>query len=199
MKTSYFALQDKLNNLDNCVAISIGLRGYRGKIRQAKELCPIWNMLKHGYNYKEYIQLLEDRHLNPSNIYNKYKNEILVCWEKDYTKCHRRFIARWIKENLNIKIPEFKIEEFEIMKEKEHYYEQLKSYSKIIYTLDYEISNLIESIIPLCHPNFKYDKFVFCEEKRKEDLFYLREVLDNKRKERDKYLDEIIKIKEFEK
>lgn len=106
MKTSYYAKQDK-NNFKNCIGISIGMKWYKEKLSQAKELCPEWKMVKKGYSYEEYVSLLEKRGLTPKSIYQKYKDKILLCWEKDPTKCHRRFLARWLKEELNIDVREY--------------------------------------------------------------------------------------------
>jgi hypothetical protein len=111
MKTSYYAKQEKYNFKD-CISISIGMKWYKGKLPQAKELAPTWKMVMKSkqsgkiYPYQEYISLLQRRGLNPQSIYKKYKGKILLCWEKDPSTCHRRYLARWIEETLGIKLTE---------------------------------------------------------------------------------------------
>ena len=41
----------------------------------------------------------------------KYKDKVILCWEKDPTNCHRRMLAKWLEDNLKISIPEYKVRE----------------------------------------------------------------------------------------
>jgi len=54
--------------------------------------------------------------LDAREIYNRLKDMVLLCWEdpkweKGRTTgdffCHRRIVAKWIKEQLNIDVPEW--------------------------------------------------------------------------------------------
>jgi hypothetical protein len=63
-------------------------------------------------NYREYVLA----HLDPREIYEKLKDTVLLCWEdpkweKGRTSgdffCHRRIVAKWIQEKLNIMVPEW--------------------------------------------------------------------------------------------
>jgi len=64
-------------------------------------------MLKQGYTKDEYLNLLDERIDNPPEIYEQLKDNILCCWEKDGSKCHRRYAAEWFESKLSgIEIPE---------------------------------------------------------------------------------------------
>jgi hypothetical protein len=90
----------------NAVGISIGVpKNFTGSV--AKELCPTWQMVKHGYTYREYVDLLIWRGVDPRDTYERYKGKIMLCYEGDPTKCHRRYLARWLKETLGIEVPEY--------------------------------------------------------------------------------------------
>lgn len=56
--------------------------------------------------------------LDPQEIYNKFKDKVLLCWEPSGEFCHRRIIAKWIKSNLEIEVPEWDIKDINIKKEK---------------------------------------------------------------------------------
>ncbi len=64
-------------------------------------------MVKHGYDYEEYRSKVL-KNLNAQMIYKKYKDKILLCWEKDASGCHRRMVAKWIFEELGINVYEDK-------------------------------------------------------------------------------------------
>lgn len=49
--------------------------------------------------------------LNPQDIYNRFKNNVLLCWEPPGEFCHRRIVAKWIEENLGIEVPEWNIKD----------------------------------------------------------------------------------------
>lgn len=110
MFTSYYAKQKK-NNFKDCVAISIKIP-YWYKGDSDNELIPTLEMLnkyketKKIYLYNEFIFLLIERGVTAESIYEKYKDKILCCWEKDVNSCHRGYIAIWIEKELNIKVKE---------------------------------------------------------------------------------------------
>ncbi len=60
--------------------------------------------------------------LNPQEIYDTLRNNVLLCWEESGF-CHRFIVARWIWENLSIEVPEWNKEDEEI--------EQMKKDKKI--------------------------------------------------------------------
>jgi len=46
--------------------------------------------------------------LEPSDIYNELKDKVLLCYEDSNEFCHRFLVAKWIKQELNIEISEWK-------------------------------------------------------------------------------------------
>jgi len=81
-------------------------------------------------NQKKYEQLYKENvlsKLDPQKIYNMFRDNVLLCWEepifdKNYNIinegdgfCHRHIISKWIWENLNIEIKEWR-KENEIIK-----------------------------------------------------------------------------------
>jgi uncharacterized protein YeaO (DUF488 family) len=58
--------------------------------------------------YMEWIQKVFD----PQSLYEKLKNNffekdiVLLCFEKKGEFCHRRLLAKWLEEALNITVPE---------------------------------------------------------------------------------------------
>jgi hypothetical protein len=106
LKTSYFAKPGIQENPD---ALSIALYAPRwwGKGRRFKLLAPTPDMLKQGYTKEEYFNLLDERINNPAEIYEQINDKIICCWEKDGSKCHRRYAAEWFEAKLpGIEIPE---------------------------------------------------------------------------------------------
>lgn len=88
------------------VAISIGIPSwYKG--RRCLDLAPSRAMLKMtAEEYDEHYAAKLAR-LDPVQIYNRLgKDAILLCWEKPFEKCHRRWVAEWLEEALGIEIPE---------------------------------------------------------------------------------------------
>lgn len=69
-----------------------------------------------NYNYKEdgdeefytkqYYKEVLDK-LDPKEIYDEIgEDSVLLCWEKPGSFCHRRIVAKWLEDNLSIKIEE---------------------------------------------------------------------------------------------
>jgi len=48
--------------------------------------------------------------LDPQEIYDKLKENVLLCWEISGF-CHRFIVARWIEENLGIEVTEWNIKD----------------------------------------------------------------------------------------
>jgi uncharacterized protein (DUF488 family) len=47
--------------------------------------------------------------LDPQQIYNMFKNNVLLCWEDKSNFCHRKIVAQWLTENTGFKVPEWDI------------------------------------------------------------------------------------------
>lgn len=116
MKTSYFAKIRKIlkeNQSADIVAISRTTpAGYNGKT--APELFPSAKLLSdyknNLINEEEYTVRYKNEvllKLDLNEIYNKYKNSILICWEGTGKFCHRRIIADEIKTQLGISVEEY--------------------------------------------------------------------------------------------
>lgn len=77
--------------------------------------------IKHGLiDEKEYEKQYREKilsKLNPSTIYNTFKDNVLLCWEKSGEFCHRLIVAKWLEESLGVKILEWEqeIEENQII------------------------------------------------------------------------------------
>ena len=117
MKTSYyFSNRIRAPEL-NLVGISNthpkGLDWLNG-LRLYRPLCPGWDLVKTYKNGKitrdEYVYLYHQEILNrldPSKVYEDLgEDAILLCWEKPGIFCHRRIVAQWLYDNLQIKVNE---------------------------------------------------------------------------------------------
>ena len=111
VKTSYFSKY----KLSNGVSIARGTPNwFSGKCEE--RLFPTWEMINDIKSKKiseeEYIDLYYNiilSKLNPSEIYEKHKDSVLLCWEKIGEFCHRRIVASWIKETIGIEVEEYGI------------------------------------------------------------------------------------------
>ena len=45
--------------------------------------------------------------LNAHEIYKRYQQSVLLCWEPAGDFCHRRIVAAWIQEETGIEVPEW--------------------------------------------------------------------------------------------
>lgn len=116
--TSYFGKYKG----DNSVCIAIGANWFKGE--RASELIPdeklvYWyknkisyiNSIKDKFENEKYIKNLKYKvceiykkeylkqlnKLNPADIYNKYNEKVLLCFEKTGEFCHRHIITEWLK------------------------------------------------------------------------------------------------------
>lgn len=48
--------------------------------------------------------------LDPKEIYERFKESVLLCWEDPGDFCHRRIVAQWLFEELKVIVDEGKIE-----------------------------------------------------------------------------------------
>jgi len=59
---------------------------------------------------KEYEKIYREEtlsKLDPQKIYDRFFNNVLLCWEPPGEFCHRLIVSKWIFENLGIKVPEW--------------------------------------------------------------------------------------------
>jgi len=82
--------------------------------RQYSKLCPGWTLVKDykkkrisSQNYVEiYREDILDK-LDPEKVYNDLgENAVILCWEKPGRFCHRRLIADWLYDRLQIRVNE---------------------------------------------------------------------------------------------
>jgi len=118
MKTSfYFSNRIRAPGL-NLVAVSNTYPRHLPWLKEARQyrkLCPGWSLVKdykkHQISWQNYIEIYQEdilNHLDPEKVYKDLgEDAILLCWEKPYNPCcHRRLIADWLNQHLNIKINE---------------------------------------------------------------------------------------------
>jgi hypothetical protein len=126
MKTSSFEI-----SWDNPHAIRISRGGYRKKgkggqttyedLWPPQELLDRWNAAKKAgasndlepeYTRIYNAQLAE---LSAQKVYNDLialagPDAVLLCFEDPGKFCHRRLVAKWLEDNLEIEVPELRIE-----------------------------------------------------------------------------------------
>ncbi len=90
----------------NAVAISRGIpRGWRG--RRRLDLAPTWAMLKMTpEDYRREYDLILAR-LDPALVADDLDGAILLCWEQPGVRCHRRYVAAWLRDALGADVPEW--------------------------------------------------------------------------------------------
>ena len=117
MKTSYY-FSNRIREPDlNLVGVSCS---YPDKLpwlqgmRIYKPLCPGWSLVK---NFKQdkisqcnYIEIYQrdvlDK-LDPGKVFQALgENAVILCWERPKKFCHRRLIADWFYDHLQIKVNE---------------------------------------------------------------------------------------------
>jgi uncharacterized protein (DUF488 family) len=45
--------------------------------------------------------------LDPKELYDHLRGQVLLCWEEPGDFCHRRILADWIQEKIGIEVPEW--------------------------------------------------------------------------------------------
>jgi len=111
MKTSCYR---KHGNHPNAVSIAgRAPEAYKG--REYKKLAPkVWFFKKYKldgdeafYKYFFYEEVLGV--LDPRKVYEELgEDAILLCWENPGEFCHRRLVAQWLEEALDITIDEMR-------------------------------------------------------------------------------------------
>jgi len=117
MKTSYyFSNRIKEPGL-NLVAVSNSYPkqlSWLKEARQYKKLCPGWSLVKdykqHKISQQNYIEIYQKDilyKLDPEKVYNDMGDDaVILCWERPGSFCHRRLIADWFYDRLQIKVNE---------------------------------------------------------------------------------------------
>ena len=111
MNTSYFA---RINKLGNRNFISVARTQPKGfNLPTALELVPSEHLLRDFKNgllsETEYIKIYFKEvlsKLNPGDVYEKYKDCVLICWEKSDKFCHRHIISKWLEQELSVSVEE---------------------------------------------------------------------------------------------
>ena len=113
MKTSYFGNKAVVDN-SNAVSIARWPPRWWGSRRRYIILAPpidLLNRYKAGLTWPEYVREYKRdvlSKLDPVKVLTDLGDEsILLCWEKPSEYCHRRLVAEWLANHLNIKVPEF--------------------------------------------------------------------------------------------
>jgi len=75
--------------------------------RRYPALAPRLDMLPlEEADYRREYQIILDR-LDPRQVYEDLGPEaILLCWEPPGVFCHRRLVAAWLEERLEVEVPE---------------------------------------------------------------------------------------------
>jgi hypothetical protein len=106
MNTSNFAKYKGLNGVSIAIKSPANFNG-----PSYPKLFPKWSFLskykKDGdqvaYTKAYHKEVLS--HLDPNEVYNDLKGMTLLCWERSGF-CHRRLVAIWLKDSINIDVPE---------------------------------------------------------------------------------------------
>ena len=107
MKTSYFAKYRGDHGVNIAIYPAPGFKG-----DSYPDLFPKWSFLKQykidgdeqAYTKAYYSEVLSK--LDPKKVWNDLADKTLLCWEKSGKFCHRRIVAEWLQNNLNVSIPE---------------------------------------------------------------------------------------------
>jgi len=110
--TSYYG------NIDSIPAgiIKVGISNWMPSKTDAEHLeelappRPLLEMYEEGLiNAEEYTILYTEDildKLDPKEIAEKVNNSVMLCWEQPPRFCHRRVVAKWLEDNLNIVVEE---------------------------------------------------------------------------------------------
>ena len=110
MQTSNFA---RSGSHPKAVAISRSqTRGWTGRVYEL--LAPSWRLVQEAksgaIDEDEYIQRYREEvllKLDPARVYADLgEDAILICWERPGAFCHRRLVAEWFEEKLEVSVQE---------------------------------------------------------------------------------------------
>ena len=116
MKTIYTSNYARKGNHQYAIAISVRPPDYyNGK--WCNKLAPTWNLVNDYKNHIisateyaiKYIELLENRQIFPQELVDSIPDgAFLLCFEKPSDFCHREVLAKWLNDNTNVSILEWK-------------------------------------------------------------------------------------------
>ena len=117
MKTSYYFSNRIREPGLNLVCVSNSYPRHLSWLkdaRQYRKLCPGWSLVKdykqHKISRQNYIEIYQEDildKLDPEKVYQDLREDaVILCWEKPGAFCHRRLIADWIYDQLQIKVNE---------------------------------------------------------------------------------------------
>ena len=117
MKTSYYFSNRIREPGFNLVAVSNSYPRHLPWLkdaRQYRKLCPGWPLVKdykqHNISWPNYMEIYHEDildKLDPETVYYDLgDNAIILCWEKPGKPCHRRLIADWFYDHLQISVNE---------------------------------------------------------------------------------------------
>ena len=95
--------------------------------RQYKDLAPSWSLV-HETDPRKYEKRYKAEVLDKLNILRvaaDLEGCVLLCWERPDEFCHRQLVAKWLKENLLMEVPEL---EFEVVKKEKKAKESLEMF-----------------------------------------------------------------------
>lgn len=132
MKTGCFKYYKEHNGVAICLRPPVSWNGERFKLLAPplKTFFAIKNnkISQEQYEYEYRNEVLYK--LNAFEIYEKFKNKVLLCWEEPIFDengkvinlgngfCHRHIVSKWITENTSIEVNEWKQNEKHIYTKK---------------------------------------------------------------------------------
>ncbi len=103
------------------------------------------------YVEQYYLQVLSK--LDPLEIFEELDNSILLCYEENLEFCHRHIVAEWLQLSLDIKVPEVKVENNELIElERPNY---IRTYLEDI--MNRNVTNIVRT---QCDNNAWYDYYL---------------------------------------
>lgn len=107
VRTSYFG-----RSFHNPDAVAVTLKtpaGFPNEV--ASLLAPDAKIVFGGGTKRDYVALLNRRGITAEWVLEKYEGKILLCYEKDRSKCHRGWLAEWIFEQTGVVVEELGVPE----------------------------------------------------------------------------------------
>lgn len=117
MKTSYYFSSRIKEPKLNLVGVSNSYPrqlSWLKNMRTYKPLFPGWHLVKaykqHKISWQNYVEIYQEDildKLDPEKVYSDLgEDAVILCWEKPGMLCHRRLIADWFYDHLQIKVNE---------------------------------------------------------------------------------------------
>jgi len=111
MKTSFFKYYKGTAGVAICLYPPLNWKGeWFPELAPTKE---IFHAIKYGNineaQYEERFKKEVLSKLNPTEVYEKLKDKVLLCYEESDKFCHRHIVASWLKESLGIEVTEWNV------------------------------------------------------------------------------------------